>query len=72
MMKNVEILQDHMPPLIQGMFPEGDEGQASETKSLNILSVGSGEGKMDLMILKIIKEELRNSKNGRQIKQLKN
>ena len=53
--KNAEILQEHIPPIIQGMIPD------SVGQTLNILSAGSGDGKIDLMILKLIEEELRKS-----------
>ena len=55
--KNMEILQDHMPPLIQRIIPERQQ--------LNILSVGSGDGELDMIILKIIKKELEKSEHGR-------
>ena len=58
--KNVEILQQHMPPVIQRMLPKRQQ--------LNILSVGSAEGEKDMIILKIIKEELQKSDHGEQIK----
>ena len=58
--KQVQMLQQHMPPLIQRMLPE--------RRQLNILSVGSAEGKKDMIILKIIKEELQKSDHGRHMK----
>ena len=58
--KNMEILQDHMPPLIQRIIPERQQ--------FNILSVGSGDGKLDMVILKIIKIELEKSQHGRHMK----
>ena len=58
--KNIEMLQRHWPPLIQKMLPE--------CRQLNILSVGSGEGEMDMTILKIMKEELKKSEHGCHIK----
>lgn len=60
--KNAEILQEHIPPIIQGMIPD------SVGQTLNILSAGSGDGKIDLMILKIIEEELRKSNHDRHMK----
>ena len=61
--KNFEILQDHVPPLIQTMSTV-----LPECQKLNILSVGSAEGKIDLIILKIIKKELEKSDHGRHMK----
>ena len=58
--KQVQMLQQHMPPLIQRMLPERQQ--------FNILSVGSAEGKKDMIILKIIKEELQKSDHGRHMK----
>ena len=58
--KNVEILQQHMPPLIQRMLPERQQ--------LNILSTGSAEGEKDMIVLKIIKDELQKSDHGQQLK----
>ena len=60
-MKHAEILQDHLPPIIQRMLPERQQ-------FINILSVGSAEGEKDMIILKIIKEELQKSDHGRQMK----
>ena len=61
-MKRLELLQQHMPPLLERVLPE--------SKQLNILSVGSGEGSMDVIILKIIKEELKKSDQSRNTKML--
>ena len=58
-MKTVEILQDHIPPIVQRMLSEG--------RQFNILSVGSGEGMMDMAILKIIKK-LKKSEHGPHMK----
>ena len=58
--ENVEILQQHMPPLIQRMLPERQQ--------LNILSTGSAEGEKDMIVLKIIKDELQKSDHGQQMK----
>ena len=58
--KSLELLQQHMPPLLEWVLPE--------SKQLNILSVGSGEGSMDVIILKIIKEELKKSDQSRNTK----
>lgn len=60
-MKMLESFQTHIPPLIQSQL-------VSECEQLNILSVGSAEGNMDMTILKIIKEELQKSDRGRHIK----
>ena len=60
--KNAEILQEHIPPIIQRMIPD------SVGQTLNILSAGSGDGKIDLMILKLIEEELRKSNHDRHMK----
>lgn len=60
--KNAEILQEHIPPIIQGMIPD------SVGQTLNILSAGSGDGKIDLTILKLIEEELRKSNHDRHVK----
>lgn len=49
--KNAEILQEHIPPIIQRMIPD------SVGQTLNILSAGSGDGKIEVMILKIIEKE---------------
>ena len=54
------MLQQHLPPLIRRMLPECRQ-------HFNILSVGSGEGDVDMAILNIIKEELQKSDHGRQM-----
>ena len=56
-MKNVEILRDHLPPLIQKMSLP----RCQQQSHFNILSVGSGTGEMDTEILKIVKQELQKS-----------
>ena len=60
--KNVEILRDHMPAMIQKLLHQ------QERSCFNILSVGSGTGDMDLEILKIAKEELQKSQGCHQMK----
>ena len=58
--KLFESFQTHIPPLIQSrMVPE--------CQRLNILSVGSAEGTTDLMILKIIGQEVQKSVHGQHI-----
>ena len=60
--KNVEIMRDHMPSMIQKMLHlEQDRAR------FNILSVGSGTGDMDLEILKIVKKELQKSQGYHQM-----
>ena len=61
--KNVEIMRDHMPSMIQKMLH-----LEQERASFNILSVGSGTGDMDLEILKIVKKELQKSQGSHQMK----
>ena len=61
-MKHTEILQKHIPTLIQRILPPHDG------KQFNILSVGSGHGEKDLLIVKISKEELQESNKGRFMK----
>ena len=61
--KNVEIMRDHMPSMIQKMLH-----LEQERTSFNILSVGSGTGDMDLEILKIVKDELQKSQGCHQMK----
>jgi len=56
--KNVEILQQHMPPLIQRILPERQQ--------LSILSTGSAEGEKDMIVLN--KEGLQKSDHGQQMK----
>ena len=55
-LKNVEIMRDHMPSIIQKRLH-----LERERAYFNILSVGSGTGDMDLEILKIVKDELHKS-----------
>ncbi|XP_078356871.1 histamine N-methyltransferase-like [Oculina patagonica] len=62
-MKNFELLRDHIPPLIQRNLPS-----CQQRSRFNILSVGSGNGEMDMEIMKIIKKELQNSEQGRHMK----
>ena len=61
-MKHTEILQKHIPTLIQRILPPRDG------KQFNILSVGSRHGEKDLLIVKISKEELQESDTGRFMK----
>ena len=61
--KNVEIMRDHMPSMIQKLFH-----LVQDRTSFNILSVGSGTGDIDLEILKIVKDELQRSQACRQMK----
>ena len=61
-MKHTEILQKHIPTLMQRMLPPHDG------KQFNILSVGSGHGEKDLIIVKISKKELQKSDKGRFMK----
>ena len=60
-MKMLQSFQTHIPPLIQSRMD-------AECQQLKVLSVGSAEGKIDRMILKIIKEELGKSDHGRHMK----
>ena len=60
--KNAEILQEHIPPIIQRIISD------SVRETLNILSAGSRDRKIDLMILKIIEEELRKSNHDHHMK----
>ena len=62
-MKNFEILRKHIPSLIQKNLPF-----YQQRSRFNILSVGSGTGEMDMEIVKIIKEELQKSEQGRHTK----
>ena len=61
--KNVDIMRDHMPSMIQKLLHS-----VQDRTSFNILSVGSGTGNMDLEILKIVKDELQRSQGCHQIK----
>ncbi|XP_044171613.1 histamine N-methyltransferase-like [Acropora millepora] len=61
--KNVEIMRDHMPSMIQKLLHS-----VQDHTSFNILSVGSGTGDMDLEILKIVKDELQRSQGCQQMK----
>ena len=66
--KIIELLQDHLPELIQRTAERTLYKQRPEC--FNILSVGSGPGKTDLEALKIIKQELYKREHGSQIKLL--
>ena len=61
--KNVEIMRDHMPSMIQKLLHS-----VQERTTFNILSVGSGTGDIDLEILKIVKGELQRSQGCHQMK----
>ena len=61
-MKNFEILQDCIPPLIQTL------PWCQQRSRFNILSVGSATGEMDMKIMKITKKELQKSEQGRSMK----
>ena len=61
--KNVEIMRDHMPSMIQNLLHS-----VEDRTIFNILSVGSGTGDMDLEILKIVKDELQKSQGCHQMK----
>lgn len=61
--KNVEIMRDHMPSMIQKLLHS-----VQDRTSFNILSVGSGTGDIDLEILKIVKDELQRSQGCHQMK----
>ena len=61
--KNVEIMRDHMPSMIQKLLHS-----VQDRTCFNILSVGSGTGDMDLEILKIVKDELQRSQGCHQMK----
>ena len=61
--KNVEIMRDHMPSMIQKLLHS-----VQDRTSFNILSVGSGTGGMDLEILRIVKDELQRSQGCHQMK----
>lgn len=60
--KNVEIMRDHLPSMIQRL-PLGQQRSC-----LNILSVGSGTGEMDAEILNIVKQELEKSRGCHEMK----
>ena len=62
-LKNVEIMRDHMPSMIQKLLH-----LVQDRTSFNILSVGSGTGDIDLEIVKIVKGELQRSQACRQMK----
>ncbi|XP_078376015.1 histamine N-methyltransferase-like [Oculina patagonica] len=57
-MNNFKILQDHLSPLIQRF-------KSLSQPCVKILSVGSGMGEKDMDIVKLIKEELQKSEQGR-------
>ena len=61
--KNFELLEEHIPPLVQRSL-----GMGQQRSRLNILSVGSGSGEKDVDILKIVKQELQKSEHGRDMK----
>ena len=61
--KNVAIMRDHMPSMIQKLLQS-----VHDRTCFNILSVGSGTGDMDLEILKIVKDELQRSQGCHQLK----
>ncbi|XP_078377728.1 histamine N-methyltransferase A-like [Oculina patagonica] len=62
--KNFEILQENLPHSIQRLSL-----QLSLTRPcINILSVGSGNGETDIDIIKMIKEELQKTEQGRSTK----
>ena len=63
--KIIEMLQNHLPELIQRTLRK-----RSEWPCFNILSVGSGPGKVDVDALKVIKQELCKREHGSQIKLL--
>ena len=62
--KNFELLRDHIPPLIRRLTLH----RSQQPSRFNILSVGAGTGEMDMEIMKIIKEELQESEQGRHMK----
>ena len=55
-----DLLQLHIPPLVPTKIPQ--------ERSLNILSIGSGNGQTDLSFLRVIKEELIKTDLGRNVK----
>ena len=62
--KNFEILRHHIPPLIHTV----SLSSCQQRSSFNILSVGSGTGEKDMDIIKIIKNELQQTDQGRHMK----
>lgn len=56
-----DLIQLHIPPLI-------DEKKIFKEQSLNVLSIGSGNGQTDLFLLKVIKEELMKTDPGHSVK----
>ena len=58
--KNEEMLRGFLSSLVPRML--------NQSQQLNILSVGSGNGEKDLLILKIIEENLQNTDHGSQTK----
>ena len=62
--KSYDSLRDRIPPLIRRL----NLPRSQQPSRFNILSIGSGSGEMDMEIMKIIKEELQKSGQGRYTK----
>ena len=58
--KTEEMLRERLPSLVSRRL--------HDSQQLNILSVGSGNGEKDLLVLKVIRESLRNNDNGTELK----
>ena len=58
--KTEEILRERLPSLVPRRL--------HDSQQLNILSVGSGNGEKDLLVLKVIRESLRSNDNGTEVK----
>lgn len=58
--KTEEMLRERLPSLVPRRL--------HDSQQLNILSVGSGNGEKDLLVLKVIRESLRSNDNGTEIK----
>lgn len=55
-----EMLRERLPSLVPRRL--------HDSQQLNILSVGSGNGEKDLLVLKVIRESLRSNDNGTEVK----
>ena len=55
-----EMLRECLPSLVPRIL--------HDSQQLNILSIGSGNGQKDLLVLKVIRESLRSNDNGTQLK----
>ena len=61
--KIFELLEEHISPSVQRSL-----ALCQQRSRLNILSVGSGSGEVDLDVLKIVKQELQKSERCRDMK----